>query len=276
MKAEANHVYRRRRGIECGLDCNFNGEGQGVPFSRIDRVEWLSRGDWDLAELRCVGSGRSGVATREKGTLATARNFVFGVDLDGTVADYYGGLRPIAADWLGVPVDTLPETVSWGLPEWGVPDAPGGYEALHKFAVTQRELFRKLQPMPGAPQALRRLSKAGLRVRIITHRLYIKYFHRTAVHQTIDWLDSHDIPYWDLCFMADKAAVGADLYIEDSPTNVKLLREDDHPTIVLSNSTNLDLAAPRATNWDDVVPLVMAELEKWQGRHGDQGSVSGR
>jgi hypothetical protein len=31
----------------------------------------------------------------------TEKQFVFGVDLDGTVADYYAGLRPIAAGWLG-------------------------------------------------------------------------------------------------------------------------------------------------------------------------------
>ena len=85
------------------------------------------------------------------------RSFVFGVDLDGVVADFYGGLRPIAAEWLGVNVDTLTPRVSWGLVEWGVDDAPGGYERLHRFAVTQRELFLKMPPMAGAPQALRRL-----------------------------------------------------------------------------------------------------------------------
>ena len=52
--------------------------------------------------------------------------FVFGVDLDGTCADFYGGLRPIAAEWLGVDVDSLTTEVSWNLPEWGVADAPGG------------------------------------------------------------------------------------------------------------------------------------------------------
>ena len=52
------------------------------------------------------------------------RSFVFGVDLDGVVADFYGGLRPIAAEWLGVRIETLPERISWGLAEWGVAQAP--------------------------------------------------------------------------------------------------------------------------------------------------------
>jgi 5'(3')-deoxyribonucleotidase len=196
------------------------------------------------------------------------RAFVFGVDLDGVVADFYRGLRPIAAEWLGVDLATLPDRVSWGLVEWGVDKAPGGYEALHKFAVMQRELFLKLPPMAGAPQALRRLSKEGVRIRIITHRLFIKYFHQIAVSQTIQWLDRHDVPYWDLCFMQEKAAVGADLYIEDSPANVERLRAEGAATIVFTNSTNEHLAAPRASDWEDVVAQVLANKSAWiQRRH---------
>ena len=192
------------------------------------------------------------------------RAFVFGVDLDGCVADFYGGLRPIAAEWLGVDVATLPERVSWGLIEWGVENAPGGYERLHRFAVTQRELFLKMPPMAGAPQALRRMSIEGVRIRIITHRLFIKYFHQVAVSQTIQWLDRHDIPYWDLCFMQQKTAVGADLYIEDSPANVERLRAEGAKTIVFSNSTNEHLEPPRANTWNDVLEMVLAEKRAWE------------
>lgn len=206
----------------------------------------------------------------------TKRGFVFGVDLDGTCADFYSGLRPIAAEWLGVAADSLPEHVSWSLPEWRVDKAPGGYEALHKFAVTQRNLFRSLKPMPGAPQVLRALSKRDVRIRIITHRLFIKHFHLPAVQQTVEWLETHDIPYWDLCFMSDKAAVGADLYIEDNPHNVERLRADGHATIVFSNTTNLHLPGPRADTWAQVDELVVRELERWQARHGDEGELPGR
>jgi 5'(3')-deoxyribonucleotidase len=192
------------------------------------------------------------------------RSFVFGVDLDGVVADFYGGLRPIAAEWLGVAFESLTPRISWGLVEWGVDDAPGGYERLHRFAVTQRELFLKMPPMAGAPQALRRLSIEGVRIRIITHRLFIKYFHQVAVSQTIQWLDRHDIPYWDLCFMQQKTAVGADLYIEDSPANVERLRSEGQKTIVYTNSTNEHLAGPRANNWDEVLQLALTEKRSWE------------
>jgi 5'(3')-deoxyribonucleotidase len=196
------------------------------------------------------------------------RRFVFGVDLDGVCADFYRGLRPIAAEWLGVDVSTLPERVSWGLPEWGIDKAPGGYEALHRFAVTQRDLFRVLPPMAGAPGALRRLSAADVRIRIITHRFFIKFFHQVAARQTIEWLDHHDIPYWDLCFMQEKAAVGADLYLEDAPRNVEQLRTEGLHTIVFTNSTNEHLPGPRADTWLQVVDLVLSAKAEYEKKGG--------
>ena len=192
--------------------------------------------------------------------------FVFGVDLDGVVADFYGGLRPIAAEWLGVAIETLPERVSWGLGEWGVAQAPAVTTHFTNLPSCSGSCFSSSRRRPGAPQSLRRLSKAGVRIRIITHRLFIKYFHQIAVSQTIQWLDYHDIPYWDLCFMQEKRAVGADLYIEDSPTNVERLRADGAKTIVFTNSTNEHLDGPRASTWDEVAEMVLAEKAEWERR----------
>ena len=196
-----------------------------------------------------------------------ADRFVLGVDLDGVVADFYGGLRPIAAEWLGVPESTLTSNVSYGLPEWKL-DSVGDYKDLHRFAVTQRGLFLNLRPVEGAPSSLRRLSQKDVRIRIITHRLYIKWFHAEAVRQTTEWLETHGIPYWDLCFMREKDAVGADLYLEDAPGNVEQLRRSGHETIVFTNSTNRQGAAPRADTWTQVEDLVLQAQSKWKAGRG--------
>jgi len=191
--------------------------------------------------------------------------FVLGVDLDGVCADFYGGIREIAAEWLQVPLDSLTHAPKYGLIEWGVREAPGGYLALHRFAVTQRDLFRNLQPLEGAPQVLRRLAhKERVRIRIITHRLFIPYFHAMAVQQTIEWLDKYDIPYWDLCLMKDKAAVGADLYLEDSPENIEKLKAKDCDVIIFSNSTNLEVVGTRAKTWEEVEQLVTEKIAAWK------------
>jgi beta-phosphoglucomutase-like phosphatase (HAD superfamily) len=197
-----------------------------------------------------------------------AAHFVFGVDLDGVVADFIAGMRPVAAEWLGVEESELARDVGYGFAEWHLEsmgkDATDGYERLHRFAVTQRNLFRDLPPIEGAPAALRRISALGVRIRIITHRLYLKHFHRAALAQTIDWLDHHGVPYWDLCFMAEKAAVGADLYIEDSPANIASLRDSGCEVICFGNSTNRGVAEPRVTTWQEVEALLQQRVARWR------------
>ncbi|MDR3131160.1 MAG: 5'-nucleotidase [Treponema sp.] len=189
-------------------------------------------------------------------------SFILGVDLDGVVGDFYGALRKIAAEWLDKPLEALTSNVNYGLDEWGLAEY-GGYPRLHRFAVTQRSLFRDMEPVKDAPAVLRKLSAKGIRIRIITHRLFLKYFHRASITQTVDWLDSYDIPYWDLCFMKDKGAVGAHVYIDDAPSNVISLREQGCYTIVFTNSTNKGIPGPRADTWQEVENLVMEALDEW-------------
>ncbi|MDR2480726.1 MAG: 5'-nucleotidase [Spirochaetaceae bacterium] len=189
--------------------------------------------------------------------------FILGVDLDGVVGDFYGAMREVAALWLNRPVNELTENVSFGLDEWDINNF-GGYERLHRYAVTQCNLFSNMRPIKDAPSILRKLSGRGIRIRIITNRLFLKYFHRATITQTVDWLDKHDIPYWDICFMNDKGAVGAHVYIDDAPRNIINLRKNGCRTIVFSNSTNRDMPAPKADNWHEVESLVMESLDEWQ------------
>jgi len=189
--------------------------------------------------------------------------FILGVDLDGVVGDFYGSMRKIAAEWLDKPIEELSTDVSYGLEEWGINDF-GGYERLHRFAVTQRNIFRDMEPIGNAPAILRKLSNQDIRIRIITHRLFLKYSHRSTITQTVDWLDNFDIPYWDICFMNDKGAVGAHVYIDDAPENIINLRKLGCKTIVFSNSTNKNIHGPRANNWLEVENMVMEAREEWK------------
>jgi len=187
--------------------------------------------------------------------MADVNGIIIGVDLDGVCSDFYGRMREIAAEWFERPIEELTPDVSYGLPEWGVKDKEQ-YESLHRFAVTQRALFKSSPMIPGARKYLRLLSDEDARIRIITHRLFIHYFHGLAVGQTIEWLDEHGIPYWDLCFMKAKEQVGADIYVEDTPQNVRNLRIKSLYTICFGNSTNRDVETPRASSWEEVYQLI--------------------
>ena len=188
-------------------------------------------------------------------TRSRSDHIVLGVDLDGVCTDFYARLREIAAEWFEVPLRCLPKNVSYGLKEWGI-TAEDQYESLHRFAVTERGLFETAPMIPGARKYLRRLSEEGYRIRIITHRLFIQFFHETAVKQTIRWLDHYGIPYWDLCFMKDKDQVGADIYVEDNPDNLEKLRSRGLYAICLANSTNPHVGEPRARTWREVYKMI--------------------
>lgn len=184
---------------------------------------------------------------------------VLGVDLDGVCADYTGGLRPVAAEWLGVREETLAEAVTLGFPEWELERVPGGYEALHRFALTQRDLFVRLAPMAGARQALRCLVEThGVRVRIITNRLMLKGCHRETIGQTVEWLDRNRIPYSDLCFVDDKRVVEADLYVEDNPRIIRALAEAGKEVIAFGAAGHEEQAGVRSARcWAEMERLVV-------------------
>jgi 5'(3')-deoxyribonucleotidase len=193
--------------------------------------------------------------------MSSRRDFVLGVDLDGVCADFYGAGRVAAAHWLGVDVETLTPAPTWGLPEWNLA-CKGTYTDFHRHLL-DGEFFRTMPQIPGATESLRRISEElEVRIRIITHRLYISGGHREAAGQTVDWLEDNKIPYWDLCLVADKPAVEANLYIEDSPRNILALREQRHPTVIFTNSTNLEMEGARAQNWADVELRVAEQVSQ--------------
>jgi 5'(3')-deoxyribonucleotidase len=196
-----------------------------------------------------------------RASLQPNRKFIFGVDLDGVVMDFYGGLKPIAAAWMGKEVGELSDNFAFGLKEWGLLDKSGGYDlsydALHRHAINQHELFKTGDLIPGAAFQLRRLSRLGVHIRIITHRLYVGGLHEKTVMQTAEWLEKHDVPYLDLCFVKDKTSINADLYIDDSPTNIKAFAKSGKPCIVFDNSTNREIVSElRAKNWEEVYLIV--------------------
>lgn len=188
--------------------------------------------------------------------MAREHERILGVDIDNVLADYTAGLRRVVAEGTGRDPDDLPDPTSWGAyEEWGLNDRT--FPTWHRRAVVEHRMFRELDPLPGAADALRRLSEEGVRIRIVTHRLYLSGTHSIAAGDTVDWLDQQEIPYWDLCMIARKGDVGCDVYVDDAPHNIRHLRERGHRVIVFDWPYNREvdwvpLAGPRATDWEQV------------------------
>ena len=187
------------------------------------------------------------------------KEFTIGVDLDGVVADYESRFREVAAEIMGEEVRRFPPARNWSLIESGWPfQDDAHFLAVHRQAVAEHGLFRRLAPIEGASEALWRMSDAGIRIRIVTHRLVVNFSHASAVGDTVNWLDDKRIPYRDLCFVRDKAEVGADLYVDDSPHNIRALREarGDDSAMVFDQLYNRHVDGLRAYNWEDILREV--------------------
>ena len=188
--------------------------------------------------------------------MAREHERILGVDIDNVLADYTAGLRAVVAAGTGRDPDELADPTWWGnYEEWGLNETT--FPRWHREAVVEHRMFRSLEPMPGAAEALQRLSDDGVRIRIVTHRLYLSGTHSIAAGDTVDWLDDHEIPYWDLCMVARKGDVGCDVYVDDAPHNVLHLRERGHRVIVFDWPYNravdgVPLDGPRARDWSAV------------------------
>ena len=194
--------------------------------------------------------------------------FVLGVDLDGVVADHTRRFRDILAELRGMPPETYPLQRSWDFGEWGL--APGEYDELHEIAVMRYDMFRTMDVVDGAVEALWRLSDAGVWIRVITHRLFVNWGHEKAVADTAFWLDRHRIPYRDLCFLGAKPEAEADTYVEDAPHNIAELRLRGNTVITFDQPYNRHVAGLRATNWLEVEAIVAEHVAARDGRFEEQ------
>ncbi len=183
--------------------------------------------------------------------------FVLGVDIDGVLADYTYAFSLAVAAEKGIDHENLPTQTRWDFGEWGI-ESREEYEALHQRAVTEHRIFANCPVIPGAAEALWRLSDAGVWIRIITHRLPQNWGHAIAVSDTVQWLDNNGIPYRDLCFLGRKPEVEADLYIDDAPHNVEALRRRGNRVITFDQPYNRDLEGLRAGSWSEAEEIISA------------------
>jgi 5'(3')-deoxyribonucleotidase len=197
----------------------------------------------------------------------STRPFVLGVDIDGVLADYDGAMRDHTSKFLNVSRETIPKSDQWSLVRSGWPfESEQHFLDIHRRAVTEKRMFLTMDPIPGAAEALKYLSDLEVHIRIITFRLVVKGAHQTAVADTAAFLDLHNIPYRDLCFLKDKAALAGetDLLIDDAPHNVESVRQTsgEDSAMVFDQPYNQHVQGLRAMNWRDVVNEVERRLEE--------------
>lgn len=182
------------------------------------------------------------------------RNMIIGGDLDNTMCAYTTGLSDFIAEDLGV-TDMAAHALAYGPPvdysmsNW--PGFPTAFTDFHTRAV-EAGLYLKLKVFEGASEKLWKLSDSGLvDIRIITSRFVKNGQNSTVVRDTGIWLDANKIPYRDIMFTATKVDIFADVYIDDSPSNITKLRAAGRKVIVFDAPYNQDFDGLRVKNWEE-------------------------
>ena len=189
---------------------------------------------------------------------------IFGVDIDGVLADLMSVLKKTAEEILEVPYGSLPDTTSWGFKEWGI-----DYPVLFPEAVRRNDMFLRCPTIDSCVESLRNLREQGWHIRIITHRGSTdkrawlralgenKYWLRD---QTYTWLEENEIPYDDIFFEENKVAVEADVYIDDDPNNIELYYKHRKQPIFFKHLYTSDYIPPhdvwQAETWAEVVAIL--------------------
>ena len=143
------------------------------------------------------------------------------VDLDNVVYDWVRAM----ADWLyqnyvtdqsvGL-IDRYSQWAVWD--DWGIPK--GEFIRWWRLGIEAGEIYGKGPIIPGARDALWRLSDAEWHIHIATSRLTKFGLHDKIVENTAKWLRENNIPYRDLSFVDDKTRIMADVIVDDKASNM--------------------------------------------------------
>ncbi len=203
------------------------------------------------------------------------QKFTLGLDLDGVTGDYEYALREFSARTTGRSVSDYPPPAHWDMVASGWFDTTQHFLDTHAAAVNDG-MFATMEAMPGASKALHELSDEGVRIRVITHRLLQPGAHRRVVSDTVEFLDTADTPYSDLCFVSNKTTVGCDVLLDDAPHNVLAARAAGVPTIVFDQLYNRELPAPRAIDWPDAKRQIHEFFDDWKNEQDHKGRPAAR
>lgn len=185
-----------------------------------------------------------------------AKKFVLGIDLDEVCARYIDYFRGVTSRELGVSEESLSPPAFYSFKEsgWGF-DSEDHFREVHGKAV-EAGLYEKLVQIEGASETLWRLSDEGYENHVITSRFVNHRQNAMVLEQTAKWLDKENIPYRSISFTSRKELFNADLFIDDSPSNIERLRANGKNVLIFTAPYNVNIPGPRAGNWEEVYTYI--------------------
>lgn len=184
--------------------------------------------------------------------------FTVGLDLDGTTADYYAGLRSFAAQEMNLPASAFPDPRAYSLVQSGWPFGnEAAFRSCHAAAVADGVL-RQLPIYSGAAEAIQRMQEAGVAFHVITHRISPDVSPVRVIEDTTGWLSDHGVGPEAVSFTGDKHLIDVDVFVDDAPYQLDALAAAGRTAIVFDQKYNRDRTEVRAGNWVELEQIILA------------------
>lgn len=199
---------------------------------------------------------------------------VFGIDVDGTLAEYHIHFLGFAEQWLGRPLNTRPYMGDVPLYTFmGV--SKQTYRRI-KLAYRQSGLKRAMPALPGAAELTRNLRRSGAQVWICTTRPYLRV--PGVEEDTRVWLRRNGIQYDELLMGEHKyrdlvahQPRGADdvvAVLDDLPELIQRASDVGLLPVLLRRPHNGGCAwKPRARGLIEAQQILLECLNAW--KHGE-------
>lgn len=185
-------------------------------------------------------------------------------DIDGCLGDF----NRLFADYLKL--DSLPDPDRdnyWEASVWRqhIPDSKTFLQAYVDLVSNGKYLDEQLIS-PAAVETLNRVHDDGHEIIVATDRKFSflvgtdrEWINDRAEEDTRTWLDKIGLKYDQLLLTPRKSDASANVYIEDSPTNIARLIEDGAENIILyshaynRNTPNVSLDS---NNWQEIYNFI--------------------
>jgi len=179
------------------------------------------------------------------------------VDMDGVIADW-GHAYGESLDRYGDAAARIPrhqDQRSFNLNEGRTPEE----RAIIAAVMVEEGFYSRLEPIPGAKQALKAMVRAGHDVRIVTSPWVS---NPTCASDKLNWIVRHYGSHWGarVVITADKTLVHGDVLIDDKP-EVTGVAEPSWEHILFDQPYNRDVTGRRRlTDWAAWRHVVEAEV----------------
>ena len=182
------------------------------------------------------------------------------VDLDHVVYDFVLSMAFWLADngVLTNPNKAAYQSKGWKVwEEWGMSE--GEFMRWWRLGVEAGWVYAEGTPIPGARDALWKLSDANWDIHIATMRLNKFGLHHAIIGNTIDWLKTHNIPYRQLSFVSNKTTLWADAIVDDVEANMGPAHLLHYLFPANHNQTHQVGPDERRKAWENIVEELVGE-----------------